>query len=175
VGAERLTRTARVAALALGAAGCTAGDRRAAATRRAGVVARVNDGDTLTLASGAKVRLVQIDAPELTTRLLRARGASGARARSRPGTRVRSSATRGSTSATATAGRSATSSPPPERQRRAGAQGRRVTVFLPQRARQVRARAPRGRRACTLAQSGLLGGLPEAELNTGLGSITGRG
>jgi micrococcal nuclease len=31
------------------------------------VVARVNDGDTLTLTSGAKVRLVQIDAPELTT------------------------------------------------------------------------------------------------------------
>ncbi|HEX5582422.1 thermonuclease family protein [Gaiella sp.] len=31
------------------------------------MVARVNDGDTLTLTSGAKVRLVQIDAPELTT------------------------------------------------------------------------------------------------------------
>jgi len=32
-----------------------------------GVVARVNDGDTLTLRSGAKIRLVQIDAPELTS------------------------------------------------------------------------------------------------------------
>lgn len=33
----------------------------------AAVVERVNDGDTLTLTSGAKVRLVQIDAPELET------------------------------------------------------------------------------------------------------------
>jgi endonuclease YncB( thermonuclease family) len=31
------------------------------------VVARVNDGDTLTLRDGTKVRLVQVDAPELTT------------------------------------------------------------------------------------------------------------
>ncbi len=31
------------------------------------MVARINDGDTLTLRGGAKVRLVQIDAPELTT------------------------------------------------------------------------------------------------------------
>lgn len=31
------------------------------------MVARVNDGDTLTLTSRAKVRLVQVDAPELTT------------------------------------------------------------------------------------------------------------
>ena len=32
-----------------------------------GVVARVNDGDTLTLRGGRQVRLVQIDAPELET------------------------------------------------------------------------------------------------------------
>ena len=31
------------------------------------MVERVNDGDTLTLANGAKVRLVQVDAPELET------------------------------------------------------------------------------------------------------------
>ena len=31
------------------------------------VVERVNDGDTITLRGGEKVRLVQIDAPELTT------------------------------------------------------------------------------------------------------------
>jgi micrococcal nuclease len=31
------------------------------------VVARINDGDTLTLRGGVKVRLVQVDAPELTT------------------------------------------------------------------------------------------------------------
>jgi endonuclease YncB( thermonuclease family) len=37
-------------------------ERPAAGT---GVVARVNDGDTLTLEDGAKIRLVQVDAPEL--------------------------------------------------------------------------------------------------------------
>jgi micrococcal nuclease len=31
------------------------------------VVTRINDGDTLTLGGGARVRLVQVDAPELTT------------------------------------------------------------------------------------------------------------
>ena len=33
----------------------------------AAIVARVNDGDTLTLRGGEQVRLVQVDAPELTT------------------------------------------------------------------------------------------------------------
>jgi endonuclease YncB( thermonuclease family) len=51
------------------AAGCNGGgeppDTPAAA--ESGVVARVNDGDTLTLRDGRKVRLVQVDAPELTT------------------------------------------------------------------------------------------------------------
>jgi len=67
VGADRLIAALAVAALLL-AAGCDGGaasqDRPTAAT---GVVARVNDGDTLTLGSGEKIRLVQIDAPELTT------------------------------------------------------------------------------------------------------------
>ncbi len=35
--------------------------------RVSATIRRLDDGDTLTVASGAKVRLVQIDAPELTT------------------------------------------------------------------------------------------------------------
>jgi endonuclease YncB( thermonuclease family) len=61
-------RAAAAAAVVLLASGCGAGTTgNAAATTENGVVARVNDGDTLTLTDGAKVRLVQIDAPELTT------------------------------------------------------------------------------------------------------------
>jgi len=69
VGADRLTAAFAVAAL-LVAAGCDAGADQSRADRpttRTGVVARVNDGDTLTVSDGAKIRLVQIDAPELTT------------------------------------------------------------------------------------------------------------
>jgi endonuclease YncB( thermonuclease family) len=70
VGPERLTVRALVVALLLVAAGCDdgatppapGGDESEQAT-----VAWVNDGDTLTLTGGAKVRLVQIDAPELQT------------------------------------------------------------------------------------------------------------
>ena len=65
MGARRLIPLVLVAVLA---AGCQSGSdtERAAGTTRA-VVERVNDGDTLTLTNGAKVRLVQIDAPELTS------------------------------------------------------------------------------------------------------------
>jgi micrococcal nuclease len=69
VGADRLTAAFAVAAL-LVAAGCDDGADQSQAERptaRTGVVARVNDGDTLTLSDVAKIRLVQIDAPELTT------------------------------------------------------------------------------------------------------------
>ncbi|MEJ5330967.1 MAG: thermonuclease family protein [Desulfobaccales bacterium] len=45
-----------------GAAACGAGPTQAPAT---GVVAQVQDGDTLTLTDGRRVRLVGIDAPEL--------------------------------------------------------------------------------------------------------------
>ncbi len=67
MGAERLTAAA-AAALLLLAAGCEDGrspDHPTAVPRTA-TVARVNDGDTLTLRTGEKVRLVQIDAPELS-------------------------------------------------------------------------------------------------------------
>jgi micrococcal nuclease len=65
VGSQRLIPLLVVAALT---AGCQSGNEAepTAETARA-VVERVNDGDTLTLANGAKVRLVQVDAPELAT------------------------------------------------------------------------------------------------------------
>ncbi len=79
------------AILASGAAGCTGGDESADTARGtttgrttttsssgssssgrksvgaldSGIVARVNDGDTITLRDGRKIRLLQIDAPEL--------------------------------------------------------------------------------------------------------------
>jgi endonuclease YncB( thermonuclease family) len=65
VGAERLISLLAVALLAAGCQSGTATDPAARTTRA--VVARVNDGDTLTLTNGAKVRLVQVDAPELET------------------------------------------------------------------------------------------------------------
>jgi endonuclease YncB( thermonuclease family) len=67
VGAGRLT-AGLAAAVVLVTAGCV--DRTTSVeppSAGTGVVARVNDGDTLTLEGGAKVRLVQVDAPELTS------------------------------------------------------------------------------------------------------------
>jgi len=65
VGAERLIP---LVVLAVVAVGCEGGVRQTSeqppADMRA-VVERVNDGDTLTLRDGRQVRLVQIDAPEL--------------------------------------------------------------------------------------------------------------
>jgi micrococcal nuclease len=67
VGADRLIASFAVTAL-LVAAGCDdGGARQGRPPAGTGIVARVNDGDTLTLRSGEKIRLVQIDAPELTT------------------------------------------------------------------------------------------------------------
>ena len=61
-----------LALVAVIAAGCQSGKQTDAAAEtstpgKRAVVEWVNDGDTLTLTSGAKVRLVQIDAPELET------------------------------------------------------------------------------------------------------------
>ena len=68
MGRHRLS-AALAAALLLLAAGCDGGNPSDAhsSTTGSGIVARVNDGDTLTLRGGAKVRLVQVDAPELIT------------------------------------------------------------------------------------------------------------
>ncbi len=90
MGADRLIAALAVTALLL-AAGCAngVGGAEDRPTNGTGVVARVNDGDTLTLRNGAKIRLVQIDAPELTTDCY-GRAAQGALAALVPeGTRVR--------------------------------------------------------------------------------------
>ena len=68
MGSERLTiRAALAVLLALALAGCRGDTSEPAdpSTGDAATVEWVNDGDTLTLSGGAKVRLVQIDAPEL--------------------------------------------------------------------------------------------------------------
>ena len=68
MGTERLTiRAALAALLVLALAGCRgdASEPADPSTGDAATVEWVNDGDTLTLRGGAKVRLVQIDAPEL--------------------------------------------------------------------------------------------------------------
>jgi micrococcal nuclease len=68
VGSERLTiRAALAVLLGLALAGCRGDTSEPAdpSTGDAATVEWVNDGDTLTLSGGAKVRLVQIDAPEL--------------------------------------------------------------------------------------------------------------
>jgi micrococcal nuclease len=65
VGAERLIGLVLLAVVASGCqSGGGSGDTVAAGN--GAVVEWVNDGDTLTLTDGAKVRLVQVDAPELT-------------------------------------------------------------------------------------------------------------
>ena len=65
MGAQRLIAALAASVLVL-AAGCDDGGSRDD-TAKTAVVERVDDGDTLTLRGGDKVRLVQIDAPELTT------------------------------------------------------------------------------------------------------------
>ena len=68
MGPQRLSGVLAASLLIL-ASGCEDGSTTRAASGASGngVVANVNDGDTLTLRDGAKVRLVQIDAPELTS------------------------------------------------------------------------------------------------------------
>ena len=70
MGSERLILRALLAVVAgLLAAGCRDDTTTRAPDPSAGqpaTVAWVNDGDTLTLHGGVKVRLVQVDAPELT-------------------------------------------------------------------------------------------------------------
>ncbi len=71
MGAERLiARTALLVLLAALAAGCKSDPETPPIDGVAGepaTIDRVNDGDTLTLEGGRQVRLVQIDAPELQT------------------------------------------------------------------------------------------------------------
>lgn len=67
MGAERLIPLVLVAVLAATLTGCRDdGPPPVLIAADLEVVARVNDGDTITLQGGEKVRLLQIDAPELT-------------------------------------------------------------------------------------------------------------
>ena len=70
MGAERLTIRCTLVALVVAlVAGCDTaeGSPTDAAAGEQATVEWVNDGDTLTLEGGRRVRLVQIDAPELST------------------------------------------------------------------------------------------------------------
>jgi micrococcal nuclease len=88
VGAGRLT-AALAATVLLVVAGCDGATTGAPPAAGSGVVARVNDGDTLTLEDGAKIRLVQVDAPELTTDCFGRDARDVLASLARPGTRVR--------------------------------------------------------------------------------------
>lgn len=171
---------AAVAAVALGAAGC--GEPASsptptgvsAETGEAATVAYVNDGDTLRTTTGRRVRLVQIDAPELygdcygkaALVALRRLAPKGARV-----TLVRDPAL----DATDRYGR---------RLRYVFVSGRNVNVALVREgaASPYFFRKERGRYARDLldavdeartAQRGYWGACPRAMLNVGLGSITG--
>jgi endonuclease YncB( thermonuclease family) len=178
VGARRLTRLATVLLLGALAAGCRGGGEPATAppdtTTTTATVEWVNDGDTLTLTDGRKVRLVQIDAPELATDCY-GRSALGALVRLAPkGTRVSLSAD----------GRLDDSDTHGRLLRYVFVGDTNVNVGLVR----LGAAAPyffrneRGRYADTLldaadeardARRGFWGGCPGAELNPGVGSITG--
>lgn len=159
------------------AAGCQGSEKAGTTTtsRAAAVVEWVNDGDTLTLANGGKVRLLQIDAPELETDCFGRAALQALIALAPKGTRV-----------------SLASDPKLDDRDRYGrllryvfVQGENVNVEL------VRAgaaspyffRKERGAYAEELldavdearqARRGYWGSCPGAELNTGLGSVTGR-
>jgi micrococcal nuclease len=175
VGAERLIPLALVAVLAAGCQGSETAGTTTTSGRSAAVVEWVNDGDTLTLTNGAKVRLLQVDAPELASDCY-GRAALGALIALAPkGTRV-----------------SLAADPNLDDRDRYGrllryvfVGGENVNVEL------VRAgaaspyffRKERGAYAEELlgavdearqARRGYWGSCPSAELNTGLGSVTGR-
>jgi micrococcal nuclease len=89
VGSERLIPLALVALLAAALTGCR--DEGAPAVLSKAdleVVARVNDGDTVTLRGGKKVRLLQIDAPELTDDCYGLAAKSALERHVRPGTQA---------------------------------------------------------------------------------------
>ena len=176
MGAERLIPLALVAVLAAGCQGSENADTTSTTTgRAAAVVEWVNDGDTLTLTNGGKVRLLQVDAPELDTDCYGRAALQALVALAPKGTRV-----------------SLAADPRLDDRDRYGrllryvfVRGANVNVEL------VRAgaaspyffRKERGAYADELldavdeareARRGYWGSCPGAELNTGLGSVTGR-
>ena len=173
MGARRLIPLALVAVLA---AGCQGSEKAATTTTRsAAVVEWINDGDTLTLTNGGKVRLLQIDAPELETDCFGRAALQALVALAPKGTRV-----------------SLAADPKLDDRDRYGrllryvfVQGENVNVELVREgaASPYFFRKERGAYAEELldavdearqARRGYWGSCPGAELNTGLGSVTGR-
>ena len=178
MGSQRLIPLLLAAALA---AGCRAeADTRTTATAPArptttAVVERVNDGDTLTVRSGVKIRLVQVDAPELETDCYGRAALKALRALAPEGTRV-----------------TLVRDPALDDRDRYGrllryvvVAGRNVNVELVSdgAASPYFFRKARGRYASALldavedaraARRGYWRSCPAARLNTGLGSLTGR-
>jgi micrococcal nuclease len=176
VGAERLIPLLLVAVVATG---CETGTRTRAATTAEpsakAVVGWVNDGDTLTLRGGAKVRLVQVDAPELETDCYGRPALKALAALAPKGTRVR-----------------LVRDPALDDHDRygrllryvfVGTENVNVALVREGAASPYFFRNARGRYARQLldavgeardAGRGFWGACPGAELNTGLGSITGR-
>ena len=175
MGAERLIALALVALVAAGCQGSRSTDTATSSDGTAAVVEWVNDGDTLTLTSGAKVRLVQIDAPELETDCYGRDAMKALIALAPKGTRVTLS-----------------SDPKLDDRDRYGrllryvfVRNENVNVALVREgaASPYFFRKERGRYAGDLldavdeardARRGFWGRCPGAELNTGLGSVTGR-
>lgn len=177
MGAGRLTRAAIAAtATALATTACEPAPdpEPTGGSGDYGVVARVGDGDSLTLRDGRKLRLLQVDAPELTTDCY---GRAALRELERlagPGTRVRlvgdpaldASDRYGRALRYVLVGRANVNV---ELVRRGAAS---PYFFRSDRGRYAKAlldavQSARDRRA------GYWGACPRAELNTGLGSLTG--
>jgi len=177
VGAERLSRVAvALVAIAAGVAGCEpAPDPEATAERgETGVVARVGDGDSLTLVDGRKLRLLQVDAPELTSDCYGRAALRELASLAGPGTRVR----------LVSDPRLDASDRYDRPLRYVFVGSRNVNVELVRRgaASPYFFRSDRGRHANALldavasaraARRGYWGACPGAELNPGLGAITG--
>jgi len=175
VGAERLIPLALVAVLAAGCQGSESAETTSTTGRAAAVVEWVNDGDTLTLTNGGKVRLLQIDAPELETDCYGRAALQTLIALAPKGTRV-----------------SLAADPTLDDRDRYGrllryvfVRGENVNVELVREgaASPYFFRKERGEYADELldavdearqARRGYWGSCPAAELNTGLGSVTGR-
>ena len=174
MGARRLIPLAHVAVLA---AGCQGSEKAGTTTTgsSAAVVEWVNDGDTLTLTNGGKVRLLQIEAPELETDCYGRAALQTLIALAPKGTRV-----------------SLAADPTLDDRDRYGrllryvfVRGENVNVELVREgaASPYFFRKERGEYADELldavdearqARRGYWGSCPAAELNTGLGSVTGR-
>jgi endonuclease YncB( thermonuclease family) len=175
VGAERLSPLVLVAVLAAGCQGSENADTTTTPGRAAAVVEWVNDGDTLTLTNGGKVRLLQVDAPELQSDCYGRSALQALVALAPKGTRV-----------------SLAADPGLDDRDRYGrllryvfVRGENVNVALVREgaASPYFFRKERGAYADDLldaveearkARRGYWGSCPGAELNTGLGSVTGR-